>query len=82
MTADWKTYADYASRLEGDREWQTFLDELYSAKEPNADVVRTLLNVENFQLRHFTNSRRRRESCQVLLRYSRGACGRDGARIS
>ena len=45
-TADWKAYGEYNARLQDDREWQAFLSEINSAKEPNADLFRTLLHVE------------------------------------
>jgi hypothetical protein len=45
-TADWKGYGEYNARLQDDREWQAFLSEINSAKEPNAEIFRTLLHVE------------------------------------
>jgi hypothetical protein len=45
-TADWKAYGEYNAKLEDNREWQAFLTEINSAKEPNAEIFRTLLNVE------------------------------------
>ena len=45
-TADWKAYGEYNAKLQDNREWQAFLKEINSAKEPNADIFRTLLHVE------------------------------------
>ena len=45
-TADWQAYGDYNAKLEENREWQAFMKEINSAKEPNADLFRTLLHVE------------------------------------
>ena len=44
--ADWEAYGKYNDKLENNREWQAFLKEINSAKEPNAELYRTLLHVE------------------------------------
>ena len=45
-TADWEAYGAYNEKLENNRQWQAFLKEINSAKEPNSDLYRTLLHVE------------------------------------
>lgn len=43
---DWKTFGEYSARLEGDSEFQAFMNEINSSRDPEADVIRTLMHVE------------------------------------
>lgn len=43
---DWKDYGDYMAKTETDKDWQSFITEINSAKSPNAERVVTGLNVE------------------------------------
>lgn len=45
-TADWEAFGEYSAKLEADPEWKAFLAELNSARDPNADMVRTQISVE------------------------------------
>jgi hypothetical protein len=45
-TADWKAFGEYNARLESDTEWQAFMAEINSRREPSADMVRTQISVE------------------------------------
>ncbi|HKN13390.1 MAG TPA: hypothetical protein VJX68_09350 [Candidatus Binatus sp.] len=44
--SDWKEYGNYMAKLETDKDWQSFVAEISSAKSPNAERVATGLNVE------------------------------------
>jgi len=44
--SDWKEYGNYMAKLETDKDWQSFVAEINSAKSPNAERVTTGLNVE------------------------------------
>ena len=44
--SDWKDYGNYMTKLETDKDWQSFIAEINSAKSPNAERVATGLNVE------------------------------------
>jgi len=43
---DWKDFGNYMAKLESDRDWQSFLAEINSAKAPNAEIVATGINVD------------------------------------
>lgn len=45
-TANYKTFGEYAAKLEADPEWRAFLVELESAREPAADLVSSAMYVE------------------------------------
>ncbi len=44
--SDWKDYGNYMAKIEADKDWQSFITEINSAKSPNAERVATGLNVE------------------------------------
>ena len=44
--SDWKDYGNYMTKLETDKDWQSFIAEINPAKSPNAERVATGLNVE------------------------------------
>lgn len=44
--SDGKDYGNYMTKLETDKDWQSFIAEINSAKSPNAERVATGLNVE------------------------------------
>ena len=44
--SDWKDYGNYMAKTETDKDWQSFLAEISSAKSPNAERVASGLNVE------------------------------------
>ena len=43
---DWKDYGNYMTKLETDKDWQSFITEINSAKSPNAERLVSALNVE------------------------------------
>ncbi len=43
---DWKEYGNYMTRLETDKDWQSFVAEISSTKSPNAERLAIGLNVE------------------------------------
>ena len=45
-TANYKTFGEYAAKLEGDPEWRAFLAELEGDSEPAADLVSSAMYVE------------------------------------
>ena len=44
--SDWKEYGNYMTKLETDKDWQSFVVEIGSAKSPNAERLASGLNVE------------------------------------
>jgi len=44
--SDWKDYGNYMAKLESDKDWQSFIAEINSAKSPNAERLVSALNVE------------------------------------
>jgi hypothetical protein len=44
--SDWKDYGNYMAKLETDKDWQSFITEINSAKSPNAERLVSALNVE------------------------------------
>ena len=45
-TANYKTYGEYAAKLEADPEWRAFLAEIEGDREPAADLVSSAMYVE------------------------------------
>ena len=44
--ANYKSYGEYAEKLEADPEWRAFLAEIEGAREPAADLVSSAMYVE------------------------------------
>jgi hypothetical protein len=44
--SDLKDFGSYMAKLDSDKEWQTFLAEINSAKAPNAERISTGISVE------------------------------------
>lgn len=44
--SNYKTYGEYAAKLEADPEWRAFLAEIESEREPAADLVSSAMYVE------------------------------------
>ncbi|MFZ2061408.1 MAG: hypothetical protein WAU82_10390 [Candidatus Binatus sp.] len=44
--SDWKEYGNYMTKLETDKDWQSFVTEINSSKSPNSERVAIGLNVE------------------------------------
>ena len=45
-TANYKTFGEYAAKLEADPEWRAFLAELQGERKPAADLVSSAMYVE------------------------------------
>jgi hypothetical protein len=45
-SANYKSYGEYAAKLEADPEWRAFMAELQGEREPAADLVSTAMYVE------------------------------------
>jgi hypothetical protein len=48
--ANYKTFGEYAAKLEADPEWRAFLAELEGEREPAADLVSSAMYVEQLAL--------------------------------
>jgi hypothetical protein len=43
---DWKDFGNYMTKLESDKDWQSFIAEINSNKSPNAEALARGINVE------------------------------------